>query len=325
MTALWHCEGAAGASICPDLAYLETIAGPKRRGEGVEAPLCLDIPEQGPANELAYSAIASSPVAAATATAEETLATKGSSAAQAQLQASLTQSYNDLVTAAGQLGITGDAADTMARKALGIPKEIPIKTWVNDTASGKLDSIKGKADALDGKVSTVTIVERTIKRIETQVVGGGSADDPSMTALRPGSLAKKAVGGAISGPGTGTSDQVPIMASNGEHMLTAREVQMMGGHQGVYRFRQSVREGTVQYRAAGGPIGAPSYQLAARSPAVAPRSDGDMQMTGTLVLDSGEVLGVFRGIAQQEAQQGAQAAISAADAQSRFRRTGRTG
>lgn len=146
--------------------------------------------EQGRANQSAFNGIASAAFAAMTATAGETLATQGSAAAQAQLQGSLRQSYDDLVAAAGQLGITGAAADEMARKALGIPNEVPIDTWVNDQASATLEAVKGKAETLDGKTATVTIttIEHTIKRIETQVVGGsdGIGDDVSMTAMRPG-------------------------------------------------------------------------------------------------------------------------------------------
>jgi hypothetical protein len=103
-------------------------------------------------------------MATAEATAAETLATQGSQAAQESLQGSLQASYDDLIAAAGQFGITGDAADDMARKALGIPKNVPIKAWVEDQATKKLDEVKAKADALDGKQSTVTIT--TVERIQ---------------------------------------------------------------------------------------------------------------------------------------------------------------
>jgi len=120
--------------------------------------------EQGRANQSAFNGLAQAAMATAEAQAAETLASQGSAAAQGVLQASLQASYDDLVAAAGQFGITGDAADAMARKALGIPKEVPIATWVNDNATAKLDAIKSKADSLDGKQSTVTI--NTIERIQ---------------------------------------------------------------------------------------------------------------------------------------------------------------
>jgi hypothetical protein len=64
---------------------------------------------------------------------------------------------------------------------------------------------------------------------------------------------RKATGGAISGPGTGTSDSVLVAASNGEHMWTAAEVAAAGGHAGVEALRKAVLAGGGG-RAGGGPI-----------------------------------------------------------------------
>jgi hypothetical protein len=64
---------------------------------------------------------------------------------------------------------------------------------------------------------------------------------------------RKAMGGAISGPGTGTSDSVLVAASNGEHMWTAAEVAAAGGHAGVEALRKAVLAGGGG-RAGGGPI-----------------------------------------------------------------------
>lgn len=57
-----------------------------------------------------------------------------------------------------------------------------------------------------------------------------------------------ASGGGIRGAGTGTSDSIPAWLSNGEHVLTAKDVQAMGGQQGVYAFRNAL------HRAGGGAI-----------------------------------------------------------------------
>ena len=56
-------------------------------------------------------------------------------------------------------------------------------------------------------------------------------------------IPEHATGGRISGPGTGTSDDVLMWGSNGEHMLTAKEVQRLGGHKHVYAMRQMVESG----------------------------------------------------------------------------------
>ena len=47
---------------------------------------------------------------------------------------------------------------------------------------------------------------------------------------------------------------VPAMLSTGEHVLTAREVDALGGHAAVYRLRAAALAGQVQRFAAGGPV-----------------------------------------------------------------------
>ena len=174
--------------------------------------------EQGRANQSAFNGLASSAMAAMTATAAETLATQGSSAAQAELQGNLKKSYDDLIVAAGQFGITGDAADTLARKALGIPKETPIESWVKDKASTVLDGIKVKADGLDGRVVNTTIniwenkrhTETYVRRVEE--AGGNEPDGGGLYGsdrrATGGRLPGFAYGGQLptTGPGTEVTD-----------------------------------------------------------------------------------------------------------------------
>jgi hypothetical protein len=63
-----------------------------------------------------------------------------------------------------------------------------------------------------------------------------------------GPVGRYATAGPIRGPGGPKSDKIPILASNGEHMLSAEEVDAMGGHSNVIAFRRSLR------RADGGPV-----------------------------------------------------------------------
>lgn len=76
-------------------------------------------------------------------------------------------------------------------------------------------------------------------------------------ALEGSRALRKASGGPIVGPGTGTSDSVPVMASRGEHMLTAAEVTKAGGHGAIHAWRRSIMDGS----------GLPGY---ARGGAIAP-------------------------------------------------------
>ncbi|MFF4547252.1 phage tail tape measure protein [Streptomyces sp. NPDC001406] len=68
------------------------------------------------------------------------------------------------------------------------------------------------------------------------------------------SAGRMATGGRVKGPGTGTSDSVPIWASDGEHMWTAREVQAVGGHGAMERMRAEARTGAFRGYASGGAV-----------------------------------------------------------------------
>jgi len=81
----------------------------------------------------------------------------------------------------------------------------------------------------------------------------------SASMARP--LPGMATGGPVSGPGTGTSDSIPTLLSNGEHVLTAREVQAMGGHGAVEQWRARALGQPAQRFATGGAVVAqPQYQ-----------------------------------------------------------------
>ncbi|MBC3186285.1 tape measure protein [Corynebacterium sp. zg-331] len=56
-------------------------------------------------------------------------------------------------------------------------------------------------------------------------------------------IPEHAIGGAVKGPGTGTSDDVLMWGSNGEHMLTAAEVHRLGGQSAVYAMRHMLMAG----------------------------------------------------------------------------------
>jgi hypothetical protein len=264
----------------------------------------------GRANQSAFNDVAKAAMTSATATAEETLKTQGSAAAQAQLQAGLRTSYNDLITAAGQFGITGDAADTMARKALGIPKNVNIDAWIADHASATLDTVKAKADGLDGKKVTIGIY--TTEYFDS-VDRRSTAPDLNGGASGTGRMGSYATGGRVFGPGTTTSDSIDARLSKDEYVLTAAAAQKIG-----YDNLDRMNGGDVT------PIKPMGYQYApAGAPAVTARpvvtaSGGPTQMTGTLSLDSGQVFGTFRGVATEVAN----GAIRSVDSDTKRMRVG---
>ena len=79
----------------------------------------------------------------------------------------------------------------------------------------------------------------------------GAWDDPRFNKHY---FKKYGSGGRINGPGSGTSDSIPAMLSNGEHVLTASDVQKMGGQNGVYAFRQALQAGLIPGFAPGGAV-----------------------------------------------------------------------
>lgn len=109
------------------------------------------------------------------------------------------------------------------------PKKITVDIG---NAVSNVRAVQAVINSLQGKTVTVTTMQRTI-------YAAGKMD----------SIAKvqgKAGGGPIHGPGTGTSDDVPIWASNGEFMIRAAAVDKYG--QGFFE-----RLNAMQY-ADGGPI-----------------------------------------------------------------------
>lgn len=180
-------------------------------------------------------------------------------ATQPQLQAKLYETYNSLKTTAMGFGMGEAKADDMARAALGIPEGVDVNTAIQNYADSmaKLHSVDQTATNLDGKTANVYINthETTFQKVIRELSESSGAPRVGEGTVLAPKKKKKAAGGAIYGPGTGTSDEVPAWLSNGEHVLTAEEVRKMGGQQAVYRFRHDLMAGDVPKFATGGHLG----------------------------------------------------------------------
>ena len=140
-------------------------------------------------------------------------------------------------------------------KLNSIPKSTNTDAIVRDRGSGVIGGIRGGLASLRDKTVTVTV------RQAGASLGGIAA---SMASLAAG----RASGGSIFGPGTETSDSIPIWASHNEHMWSAREVKGAGGHGAMELMRAMAREGSLipmlhaftgaERHAYGGPVGAVS-------------------------------------------------------------------
>ena len=253
------------------IAYQDAI---DKVGESVKTNgKTLDInTEKGRANQSAFNGLAQAAMATVEAHAKETLASKGSAAAQGELQAGLKTSYEDLKTAAGQFGITGDAADDMARKALGIPKNVNIDAWIADHASTTLDGIKGKADGLDGKKVYIGIY--TTEYFNSVDRRSTKAADLNGDVSGTGRMGSYATGGRVHGPGTTTSDSIDARLSKDEYVLTAKAAQKIG-----YANLDRMNGGDIQPLRAGVQM-APASAPARQAP-VAAASSGSSGLTLT--------------------------------------------
>ncbi|TFH57275.1 phage tail tape measure protein [Glutamicibacter arilaitensis] len=291
--------------------------------------------EKGRANQAALDGLASSGQAYT-----ESLAQSGAS--EKELQDSMQGTYDSLITAAGQFGITGEKATALAREIMGVPDGVSVDSWMSDSAKqiadgtaeaiaaipgyakvsiavsedgtvgqvqsrinevtgkteyvfvtddgtvqnvqagianidgkdvpvyvgddgtvystqGKINGIKGKdvtivADAATGAAEAAlnNAARDRVSVIRQRVVNGGSQESTGRGGR--GGLTR-ASGGAVFGPGTETSDSIPAWLSTNEHVLSAREVRGLGGHDSVERLRAMARNGQAPGFATGGAVG----------------------------------------------------------------------
>ena len=102
--------------------------------------------EKGRNNQDALFAIADAGRDAAEAMAEN-------GASQEDVQKHLQRTYDDLVDAGEQFGLSGKKAKDMAREVLGIPDDVSIKTWMSDAAEEQAKDTKKATDKIPRDVT----------------------------------------------------------------------------------------------------------------------------------------------------------------------------
>ena len=134
---------------------------------------------------------------------------------------------------------TGDKIDGVAKKK----REAPIDAKaITAAAEAALDHLARDRNATINTHYT-----------ESGKVGGQSGSGAKATVTRNAAMA---TGGPVFGPGTGTSDSIPALLSNGEHVWTAEEVRRLGGHNKVESLRSLAMQGKLPAFAKGGRVGA---------------------------------------------------------------------
>lgn len=162
---------------------------------------------------------------------------------QQSATAAMEQGRSELVKALGQYGITGQAAQDYANKIIGTPTDWAT-TFQNNApeAASKTSDYQQRLNALpkekrtqvnaataqaqsalQGVLNSLGLVQSKTITITTNRVTVGTPENTNGVFKN-----KKAYGGYISGPGTGTSDSIPAMLSNGEYVIRERSVSKYG-------------------------------------------------------------------------------------------------
>ena len=153
------------------------------------------------------------------------------------------------IDAATQAGMTKKEAKALADQLGLVPKDVGI-----------LVSQSG-AEAAGAAIDEAARPRTTVITVKRRMADAAASREDRANQQDYGTV-RRALGGAIYGAGTGTSDSIPALLSNGEHVLTAAEVAKMGGQSAVYALRAAVRAGRMPAFAAGGAVQyAPRQQI----------------------------------------------------------------
>lgn len=198
--------------------------------------------EAGASNAAMLSDVAGAAQAAAQKQFEVDQATMGAKDASDKYYATLAAQREAFINSATAAGFNADEVQKLADKVFALPPKKDIQVLA-DTASAQT--------AID---QFVTLNDGKRVRVFVDAEGGQSFRVGSTTV----SPAGYAGGGLIVGPGTGTSDSIPIRASNGEYMLTAEDVQAAGGPSAIDKWRAAMHSGVLQQNIYSEPVWVPS-------------------------------------------------------------------
>lgn len=242
---------ASGSAIGMESAIAATSEALRENGRGLDITT-----EKGRANQSALDSLAMSTItyrdkliAAGASQEAVSQATERGRVKWIQNAAAMGMSEAQAIMLAEELFGVRDAATEAGRKSVTVKTSAPGAV----NAYEQIMAAKRAADATDGTVVT----------IRTRYSTSGSLPQVAV-----------ATGGYISGPGTGTSDSIPAMLSNGEYVVRAAAVARLGAARLDYlnrygdlpRFADGGQVGPRQYYS-GGTWPAPPWQAAASAAA----------------------------------------------------------
>jgi hypothetical protein len=134
---------------------------------------------------------------------------------------------------------------------LKVPVDFMVNVVINQGIIGGLKWLAEKLGVTDVKIEKIPWPPSGWSSTPTAPSGAAAT-------RRAANLVKgRATGGAVYGPGTGTSDSILARLSAGEHVWTAKEVEAVGGHENILALRRLAMTGTLAQLAGfatGGPV-----------------------------------------------------------------------
>lgn len=132
-----------------------------------------------------------------------------------------------------------------------------LSAEMSKLSQGEAIKLRAEIDTASVQAAVSAVREAFAKEtFAIRVAAQSGASGPAQPATSGADPISRATGGPVAGPGTGTSDSIPALLSNGEHVLTAAEVSAAGGHGAIYALRAAMRRGYVPRFADGGAVGA---------------------------------------------------------------------
>ncbi|ESZ69992.1 hypothetical protein X727_14840 [Mesorhizobium sp. L103C119B0] len=156
----------------------------------------------------------------------------------------LAQNYADASVDAAKLAEAQDKTKESAQEWAGLGKDV-LGSFVSDLRSGK-----SAAEALAGALDKIAdkLLDLALNSLFSSAGGGIFGLFGGLLGFSKGGIVHLAGGGHVRGPGTGTSDSVPAMLSDGEFVVRAKQATK---HRALL---QAINDGSLPALASGGPL-----------------------------------------------------------------------
>lgn len=168
----------------------------------------------GSANAAMLAGVAGDAAAAAAAQYEVDKKTVGAKTAADNYAGTLAAQRQAFIDSANGAGFNADEVHRLADKVFGLPPEKLVNVLAETgTATQNAQNFKSLWEGIKNRTITLTAIPQ---------IGGGASSVNSVGPLASGYVGaalKKAGGGEVHGPGTGTSDEVAAWLSNGEFVV----------------------------------------------------------------------------------------------------------